>query len=246
MEEKKQNIKEETVYKHSSINIQIQEPFSKDTPEKSKTPNKILSNQNSLKLTSSPLSSTSEGKDNTNNQNQETSISRTITPTPILNLDKSTSDKLVIPLQQPTPNEQQSLKTVYINSNINPNSKNIMVSSQNKPGFTSPKNDSGQIPTFKIVSPSFDIRDKPTTMSTLEKRKMNLDNLSLNVNGKINDEEKKEKTTSRLTSPKQMETVIISFENKEKTPKEIDKIINSKNIIKNNNNVTLFNTIQVF
>jgi len=278
----------------------------KETPIKMKQ-NEILSHQNSLKITTSPMSLNSDGKEGTYPYQETAQVSRTSIPTPLLsnydkisNLNQNSADlakmnfeknlnltpnineiknnfeKISIPTQNTndqiksnsekianlTPNSNDQIKSNFdkiTNSTQNDQSikalytlKTPKLITQTK-GFLSPNNDGS----FKLISPSIEInKTSPSvemnkTTPTLEinkseKRKINLDSLSLGINGKAYmDEEKKEKTVSRLTSPKQIETVLNSLENKDKACLEIDKIISSKTSIKTNNNNALYNIIQV-
>lgn len=267
------------------------EPISKDTPEKEKPKINLLNPV--PKLNASPLSSTSDkdGKETHDN----TVISRSITPTPNLTLEKNLSEKSNFTTLQSLPIITQSdpkLSHHYSNHKT-------MIPVSNK-GMVSPKNDTTQIPSFKVVSPSVENNpNKPTAISILEKRKLNLDSLTLgntnnnnnnissnttpnhhtnnitsgmissNLTAKTNyegmvssnltvksnydgmvtskEEEKKNEKTSRLTSPKQIDTVISLMENKEKgSTIEIEKIVpGNKAFIKNFSNAGFFNSIQV-
>lgn len=168
-------------------------------------------------------------------------------------MEKTISDKLPKP---PLP----------YNSNL----KNSMNNLAQGKGFISPKNDPILVPNLnKLISPGGE-SSKTTALTLLEKKKMNLETLTLTSGRSSNDEEKKyEKSnrlmspkpieiflgyseykeknekTSRLTSPKQLETVMGLNENKEKPALEIEKMVTCKNVIKTLNNSGLYNVIQV-
>ena len=281
VEEKK--VTKEEIHKSPS-----NEPITKDTPEKEKPKINMLNPV--PKLNASPLSSTS---DKDGKETHDNIISRSITPTPNLTMEKNSSEKSNFNTLQSIPIITQSdPKLTHHYSN-----HKTVIQVSNK-GMVSPKNDTTQIPSFKVVSPSVESNlNKPTAISILEKRKLNLDSLTLgstnnnynissnttpnhtnnitsgmissnlisktnyegmvssNLTNKSNydgmvankEEEKKNEKTSRLTSPKQIDTVISLMENKEKgSTVEIEKIIpGNKTFIKNFSNAGFFNSIQV-
>lgn len=250
------------------------EILSKETPEKNKL--LILSKHNSNKVTASPLSSTSEGKEK---EGQE-GISRSITPTTTI-LEKNLSEKITfngITLNNNSVsnlNDQTSSKLIH----HAPNHKPVIIV-PNK-GMCSPKNEPNQLGGFKVVSPLVE-SNKPTAMSILEKRKLNLENLTLgnnstiilnNSNGngitssfnkpsldsniinncnnmvstsKANNEEEKKNEKTSRLTSPKQIDAVI-FLSDNKEKSEIERIIPSnKNITKNFNNMGFFNSIQVF
>lgn len=214
---------------------------SKETPEKNKNmPTTVVGAPKQIK------SPPTDNKDVINNS--------------IPLLEQSQSTNLLKDSQIPQLNLKFTLS--HNNSNTKPptNPNNNQNNIINK-GLTSPKNDSNQhFPNFRVANASPPLlssneTNKPTISSLLDKKKIlinsninndaiNLSNIGINNLVKTNDEsEKKFEKTSRLTSPKQIETTTNLLDTKEK-----GIVIGgaAKPLYKPANNTHLFNAINVF